>query len=138
MPPRLEFPELHLQARSACAPFWWGRNQNPVGVPLEQTFLEINSAASYNLPAASSYRRARRARSSCVNSIGFSMAGSLSGWRKPAQAPQPSHAICRIPAERGFAAELLMPVGLTKDLSIWTARLSQIRGLGAPSQRRDS
>src|SRR5438105_601273 len=40
MPPRLEFPELHLQARSACAPFWSGRTESRLVLPLDQHFLK--------------------------------------------------------------------------------------------------
>src|SRR5258708_39902706 len=40
MPPRLEFPELQLQARSACAPFWSGRTESRLVLPLDQHSLK--------------------------------------------------------------------------------------------------
>src|SRR5258705_7602280 len=40
MPLRLEFPELPLQARSACAPFWSGRTESRLVLPLDQHSLK--------------------------------------------------------------------------------------------------
>src|ERR1700692_1195754 len=40
MPLRLESPEPQLQARSACAPFWSGRTESRLVLPLDQHSLK--------------------------------------------------------------------------------------------------